>query len=295
MPCRERHAAAAPKAAHVKAHCSCTRAVGRAVRKRGQRFAQPAVHVVQSAAHAAERAAARGRRGAAPAGRGARPDAPASTRAAAFAQRASSVRSSRRMATSRRAAGARARSAMQAADPARRARPRPKVSGARASATKSAIVKSISWPMPLTTGIGLATMARATRSSLNAQRSSSEPPPRARINTSHSRRARCQAQRIDDAGRRRGALHRGWIDRARRRAGSGARACAGRRASPRRVGEVMTPMRRGKRGQLALALQREQAFRGELRPSAARTHVSAHRAPASSSCSTISWKSPRGS
>ena len=60
--------------------------------------------------------------------------------------------------------------------------------GARTSAAKSAMVKSISWPMPLITGIGEATMARANSSSLKAHRSSKEPPPRARINTSHSAR-----------------------------------------------------------------------------------------------------------
>ena len=41
------------------------------------------------------------------------------------------------------------------------------------------MVKSISWPTPLTIGIGQAWIARATTSSLNAHRSSSEPPPRA--------------------------------------------------------------------------------------------------------------------
>ena len=74
--------------------------------------------------------------------------------------------------------------------------------GARTSAAKSAIVKSISWPTPLTTGIGEATMARATRSSLKAQRSSSEPPPRARISTSHSGALPGQSERSDDLGRR---------------------------------------------------------------------------------------------
>jgi len=53
--------------------------------------------------------------------------------------------------------------------------------GARTSAAKSASVTSTSWPTPHTTGSGWATTARTTRSSLNAHRSSSEPPPRARI------------------------------------------------------------------------------------------------------------------
>ena len=60
--------------------------------------------------------------------------------------------------------------------------------GARTSAAKSAIVKSTSCPIPEMIGIGQATMARAKPSSLKAHRSSSEPPPRARIKTSHSAR-----------------------------------------------------------------------------------------------------------
>ena len=49
---------------------------------------------------------------------------------------------------------------------------------ARTSATKSAIVKSISWPTAETIGIADSKIARATTSSLNAHKSSSEPPPR---------------------------------------------------------------------------------------------------------------------
>src|SRR5438309_7175226 len=51
---------------------------------------------------------------------------------------------------------------------------------ARTSATKSAMVKSVSWPTPEITGISEAKMARATISSLKAHKSSIEPPPRAR-------------------------------------------------------------------------------------------------------------------
>ena len=50
--------------------------------------------------------------------------------------------------------------------------------GARTSAQKSAIVKSVSWPTPLISGTGLCTMVRASCSSLKAHRSSIEPPPR---------------------------------------------------------------------------------------------------------------------
>ena len=56
--------------------------------------------------------------------------------------------------------------------------------GARTSAAKSASVTSDSCPTPETTGTPWATIARTTASSLNAHRSSSDPPPRARIVTS---------------------------------------------------------------------------------------------------------------
>ena len=56
--------------------------------------------------------------------------------------------------------------------------------GARRSATKSAIEKSISCPTALTTGTAEAAIARATLSSLNSQRSSRLPPPRVTTITS---------------------------------------------------------------------------------------------------------------
>ena len=56
--------------------------------------------------------------------------------------------------------------------------------GALRSATKSAIVKSISCPTALITGIGHSYMALATISSLNAHKSSIEPPPLPTIKTS---------------------------------------------------------------------------------------------------------------
>ena len=55
---------------------------------------------------------------------------------------------------------------------------------ARASAAKSAMVKSVSWPTQEITGMREAAMARATISSLKGQRSSSEPPPRPTSSTS---------------------------------------------------------------------------------------------------------------
>ncbi len=56
--------------------------------------------------------------------------------------------------------------------------------GARRSATKSAIVKSVSCPTAETPGTAEAAIARATLSSLNGQRSSREPPPLATTITS---------------------------------------------------------------------------------------------------------------
>ena len=58
--------------------------------------------------------------------------------------------------------------------------------GARRSATKSAIVKSISCPTALIVGILQLYIARATFSSLNGHKSSIEPPPLPTINISIS-------------------------------------------------------------------------------------------------------------
>ncbi len=56
--------------------------------------------------------------------------------------------------------------------------------GALRSATKSAMVKSTSCPTAEITGIFESNIALATHSSLNAQRSSSDPPPLPTISTS---------------------------------------------------------------------------------------------------------------
>ena len=53
--------------------------------------------------------------------------------------------------------------------------------GARISDTKSAMVKSVSWPTEEITGTSDANIALATISSLNAHKSSMEPPPRPRM------------------------------------------------------------------------------------------------------------------
>jgi len=58
--------------------------------------------------------------------------------------------------------------------------------GARKSAARSARVTSVSCPTPQTNGMADRRTARTRRSSLNAHRSSSEPPPRHRIKVSTS-------------------------------------------------------------------------------------------------------------
>ena len=72
---------------------------------------------------------------------------------------------------------------------------------ARLSATKSQMVKSVSWPTPLMVGMRQAAIALATISSLNDHKSSMLPPPRQMISTSHSARwsAVLMASAINDA------------------------------------------------------------------------------------------------
>ena len=82
--------------------------------------------------------------------------------------------------------------------------------GARKSATKSAIVKSISCPTAETTGISEAAIARAKISSLNSHRSSALPPPRQTTIT--STRGKCcnldsTPHRRRDLLRRASSLH----------------------------------------------------------------------------------------
>src|SRR5690625_6841116 len=57
--------------------------------------------------------------------------------------------------------------------------------GARQSAAKSVKQKSISWPTAEIIGIALAATSRVKASSLNAHKSSKEPPPRPITRTSH--------------------------------------------------------------------------------------------------------------
>ena len=165
--------------------------------------------------------------------------------------------------------------------------------GARRSATKSAIVTSVSWPTPLITGTRAAKIARATRSSLNAQRSSAEPPPRPTIITS----TRSSAQRASiPATIRSGAPSPCTSDGARTSSASGKRrpitvwiSC---QTAP--VGEVTTPIVRGIFGSGRLRP-------GSNRPSRSNRARNSSNAswsgptPAGWTRSTRNWYSPRGS
>ena len=117
--------------------------------------------------------------------------------------------------------------------------------------------------MPLTTGIGEAAIARANLSSLKAHRSSSEPPPRARISTSHSARRPARPTGGDDLRGRLRALHGNRVDQHRH----------GRKAPRQHVQDVANRRTGGrgdhadaprKRRQRPLALGGEQAFGGQL-------------------------------
>ena len=111
--------------------------------------------------------------------------------------------------------------------------------GARTSAAKSISVTSVSWPTAEISGIMLSAAARTTISSLNDQRSSSEPPPRATIRRSGRGIASVRRERVEAVDRGRdllgGAfalhLHRPHQHAAREAVGAGDAGCRG---SPRR-------------------------------------------------------------
>ena len=106
--------------------------------------------------------------------------------------------------------------------------------GARRSATKSAIVKSISWPTPTMIGQLDGGDRRARRlSSLNDQRSSSEPPPRVRISTSQSARRSASASVRAISSAAPGALHGCRVDQHGRRRETAGAARSARRAARR--------------------------------------------------------------
>ncbi|VVN19460.1 hypothetical protein PS623_04215 [Pseudomonas fluorescens] len=157
--------------------------------------------------------------------------------------------------------------------------------GARTSATKSLIETSVSWPTALTMGVTQAAIARATASSLKHQRSSSEPPPRARIRASKPRlSARRRACTI-------------WLIASRPCTAVGIRfssTCGARRPNTLMmsritapVGEVMIPMRCGCAGSgcLRSVLNRPSALSFSFSASKARRRAPS---PAGSTVSRIS-------
>ena len=130
--------------------------------------------------------------------------------------------------------------------------------GARMSATKSAMVKSVSCPMAEITGTEHAAIARATRSSLKVHRSSSDPPPRATITTSAHPDAlnnRCPRPPVPPRPRLEPAPDRGGYA-VRDNAAPARAACP---ESLRRWGSHQSDALR-QSGQRALAASREQAF-----------------------------------
>ena len=156
--------------------------------------------------------------------------------------------------------------------------------GARRSAAKSISVVSVSWPTAEISGIGDSAAARTTSSSLNAHRSSIEPPPRATI--SRSGRGSIDGEAADrrrDLRRRALALDRHRPDDDMRR------------AAVLEPVEDVADHRAGRRGddadhprqerQLALARGVEQPFGGQ-RPAALSSSAISAPSPASSIRST---------
>ena len=134
--------------------------------------------------------------------------------------------------------------------------------GARRSAAWSISVVSVSCPTAEMSGIGDSAAARTTSSSLNAHRSSIEPPPRATISRSGRGLDRGKAaDRRGDLRRRALALHRHRPQDHMRRAAilEPVEDVADHRAG-RRGDDADDPRQER---QLALALGREQAFGGE--------------------------------
>jgi len=108
-------------------------------------------------------------------------------------------------------------------------------------------------------GISEAAMARATSSSLKAQRSSSEPPPRARIRTSTILRRLKKLHRASDFGGRAIALDAHRVDGEVHIAETPAQMrTTSRTAAP--LGEVIRPIRLGRSGSGFFPISGEEAF-----------------------------------
>ena len=164
--------------------------------------------------------------------------------------------------------------------------------GARRSATKSMSVVSVSCPTAEITGMRQAATARATISSLKAQRSSIEPPPRATISTSSGGIApsRLSRSKPSMAAAICSAAPSPWTSTGQ------SRTCLGKRSARRcrmsrmtaPVGEVTMPMRAGRYGigRLRSSANSPSAASRCLRSS--KSAMSAP-APAGSMCSMTSW------
>ena len=170
--------------------------------------------------------------------------------------------------------------------------------GARRSAQKSAMVKSVSCPTPLISGTGLCTMVWARVSSLNAHRSSIAPPPRtSRMASIGGRAPGCCAQAYNCC--RAATSEAGACSPCTSAGASTTGTCGARRCravttscSAAAPSEVTTPMPRGMAGsrRLRCASNRPCACRRSFR----RRNCSIQLPwPARCSFSTISCKSPR--
>ena len=158
--------------------------------------------------------------------------------------------------------------------------------GARTSATKSLIDTSVSWPTALTIGVAQAATARATASSLKHQRSSREPPPRARISASKPcRSASCSARTICATASRPCTAVGTRVSST----------CGARRRNTLMMSRITAPL-----GELTIPMRRGWAGSGRLRslanrPSPASFSFNASKArrrapsPAGSTVSAINW------
>ena len=134
--------------------------------------------------------------------------------------------------------------------------------GARRSATKSAMVTSVSCPTAEIVGTGQPAMARATTSSLNAHRSSIDPPPRPMMTTSTPRTLPMARIAARDVHRRAVALHaRGANDDV--RVGIAAAKDLDDVANAAPSSDVTTPILRGSAGSGRLRRAIEQPFRAQ--------------------------------
>ena len=119
-------------------------------------------------------------------------------------------------------------------------------------------------------------IARTTRSSLKAHRSSSEPPPRQTISTSTSARRGRQAIAVDQRGRRLAALHQARVDdQLDLRRAARERVSTSCSAAP--PSEVTTPTRARKARQRRACARRRTGPRPRAWPSAAGTARTARR------------------